>query len=411
MRSRTVPDNAGNPADPRLARVRFWVLALCLLIFVPVGILAKQAMATLFIAAAILLLGTVLLERRRLPLPERPVWMAFGAVVLLSFIGPLATGMPPDIARTLPKLGLLALLLMTLSAAPAIAEGVPAGRLGYMLALSLCAGALILAVEIQFDAPLYRFLSGKGDAVDVAASRFNRGTTALVLLTWPAAAALWLRGRRIFPAVLLLLGLAAALSGESAAAVLAAIVALLLLPLALLLPRVTASAIFGLSTVLMLAAPWLFADILTRVPDYMALLPPSFAERLEIWNAASHAVLEQPLFGQGLGAMRVLEVPDALRESYVLFKRSTIHPHNAAVQIWLELGPGGIVAALALLWQLLRAAGVKAQPVRAAALSALAGGLVIASVSYGLWQETWLGIIGLTVLSFGVLCRDNNAPV
>ncbi|WP_420405561.1 O-antigen ligase family protein [Nisaea sp.] len=399
----------GRGGDPRFARARFWVLAFSLLVFVPVGILAKQAMATLFIAAAILLLGTVWLERRRLPLPERPVLAAFGAVVLLSVAGPLSGGFPLDFARTLPKLALLALLLVTVSAAPEIAIGIATRKLAHLLAFSLCLGALILAVEIQYDAPLYRFFSGKGAEVDVAPSRFNRGSTALVLLTWPAAGALWLGGRRIFPAVILLLGLAAALSGESAAAALAAIVALLILPLALLLPRVAAAAIFACAALLMLAAPWLFADILTRVPDYITLLPPSFAERLEIWNAASLAALDQPLLGHGLGAMRTLEVPEALRESYALFKTPTIHPHNAAVQIWLELGLLGILATLALLWTLLPALAARPQPARAAALSALAAGLVIASVSYGLWQETWLGIIGITILCFGVLCRNDSA--
>ncbi|WP_193181958.1 O-antigen ligase family protein [Nisaea sediminum] len=406
MNPDTIRSHAG---DRRFARVRFWVLALSLLVFVPVGILAKQAMATLFIAVAILLLGAVWLERRRLPLPGRPVLVAFGVVLLLSLVGPLAGGFPLDLVRTMPKLGLLALLLVTVSAAPEIAAGVATRKLAYLLALSLCLGALILAVEIHFDAPLYRFFSGKGDAVEVAPSRFNRGSTALVLLTWPAAAALWLGGRRIFPVVILLIGLAAALSGESASAALAAIVALLVLPLALLLPRFAGAAILALSTLLMLAAPWIFADILTRVPDYLSLLPPSFAERLEIWNAASRAVLEQPLLGQGVGAMRVLEVPEALRESYALFKTPTTHPHNAAVQIWLEFGLFGIVAALALLWRLVLAIGGKPQPARAAGLSALAGGLVIASVSYGIWQETWLGIIGFTILCFGVLCRDDSA--
>ncbi|UUX49545.1 O-antigen ligase family protein [Nisaea acidiphila] len=402
----TVSESA---ADPRFARFRFWLLALLLLLFVPVGILAKQAMATFFIAGAILLLGAVALERRRLPLPERPVLIAFAAVVLLSLLGPLAGGFPLDIARTAPKLGLLALLLLAISAAPDIAEGLARRKLAHILALSLCLGALIFAIEIHFDAPLYRFFSGKGDAVDVAPSRFNRGSTALVLLTWPAAAALWLHGRRIFPAVILLLGLAAAFTGESASAALAAVVALLLLPLGLLLPRFTAAAIFVCSTLLMLAAPWIFAHVLTLVPDYLRLLPPSFAERLEIWNAASLAVLERPWLGQGLGAMRSLAVPEALRESYALFKTSTIHPHNAAVQIWLDFGLFGILAALALLWNLIQAAGRSATVARAAALSALGAGLVIASVSYGLWQETWLGLIGFTILTFGVLCRDDSA--
>lgn len=394
---------------PSTASFRFWVLAAFLLLFVPVGILAKQAMASFFIIAAVLLLGAVLVERRRMPLPDRPVLLAFGGIAALALVGPLAAGLPFDPERTAKKLAMLALLLATAAAAPAIAEGIAQRRLAGVLALSLCLGALVLAVELAFDAPLYRFFSGKGASIDVAASRFNRGGTALVLLTWPAAAALWLQGRRIFPSVLLLLGLAAALSSESASAALAALIALLLLPIALLLPRFLAAAILTLSALLMLAAPWIFAGLLGWMPDYPALLPPSFAERLEIWHAASLAALDSPLLGGGIGAMRSLEVPEAVRAGYVLFKTPTIHPHNAAVQIWLEFGVLGIFAALVLLWRLAIGTFGLARPASAGALAALAAGLVIASVSYGLWQETWLGIIGAVILSFGVLCRDDSA--
>ena len=62
-----------------------------------------------------------------------------------------------------------------------------------------------------------------------------------------------------------------------------------------------------------------------------------------------------------------------------------------------------------LLWRLVLASDPLPRPARAAAISALCCGLVIAAVSYGLWQETWLGIIGLTVLAFGVLCGNESS--
>lgn len=394
--------------DPRFARFRFWVLAVVLLLFVPVGVLAKQAMATLFIALAILLLGAVWLERRRIAWPEMPVLIAFAALVGLSLLGAWFGGNDLHLSGMLRKLGLLALLLLCVSAAQEIRAGLSTRPLVLCLSAGILLGAVFFSIELNFDAPLYRFFSGKGWDVDVAPSRFNRGSTALVLLSWPAAAGLWLAGRRAVALVLVLLGLAAVLIGESASAALSAIVAVLILPLAVLHGGVASRLVLLVAVPLMIAAPWLLGNLLVWIPDYVAVFPPSFADRLEIWHSASSAALEQPLIGLGLGAMRSLEVPEAVRATYSFFKHGTTHPHNAAIQIWLELGLGGILAASVLIWRLVVASDRLPRPCRAAAISALCCGLVIAAVSYGMWQETWLGIIGLTVLAFGVLCRDES---
>jgi len=209
--------------------------------------------------------------------------------------------------------------------------------------------------------------------------------------------------------VLVLVGLAVSLFGGSASATLAAVAAVLVLPLAVLSGRLASRFVFLLAVPLMIAAPWLLGNLLVWIPDYVAVFPPSFADRLEIWHSASAAAVEQPMIGLGLGAMRSLDVPEAVRATYSFFKHGTIHPHNVALQIWLELGLGGILAALVLIWRLVVASDGLLRPARAAAISALCCGLVIAAVSSGLWQETLLGIIGFTVLAFGVLCRNESS--
>lgn len=395
--------------DPRFARFRFWVLATFLILFVPVGVLAKQSMASFFIAVCVLTLGAVLAEHRRVPAPERSVLAGFALIVLLAGLGALlgTGGYAPD--RAAEKLAMLGLLLVTVSAAPAIRAGLPAKRLVLCFTAGIWLGALIYLVEVSFDAPLYRFFSGKGELVDVAISRFNRGSTALVLLSWPAAAGLWLTGFRRAALLTLLAGLGVAFLGESAAAALAAVIGVLALPLALLNGKIASRLVLVLAALLMLAAPWLFLHMMSWFPSYLDVLPPSFAERLEIWNAASLQATANPLLGDGIGAMRVLRIPPEVLHSYALFKGATTHPHNAAIQIWLELGLVGIFAVLLLLWRLIRATDRAVQPLRGAMISCLAAGLVIASVSYGLWQETWLGIIGFTILAFGILPRDDSA--
>ena len=65
----------------------------------------------------------------------------------------------------------------------------------------------------------------------------------------------------------------------------------------------------------------------------------SWGSRLEIWRFVSGLVENKPLFGWGLDSSRVF--PGLI----------PLHPHNAAVQIWFELGAVGAgVAAIFFVW-------------------------------------------------------------
>jgi O-antigen ligase len=84
-----------------------------------------------------------------------------------------------------------------------------------------------------------------------------------------------------------------------------------------------------------------------------------------------------------------------------------LHPHNAALQVWLELGaPGAALFALivAILWGAL--ARVTWPPLFAAAAGA---GLTIAIIgcfgTYGIWQEWWLGTLSLALFLVLVMGR------
>ena len=74
------------------------------------------------------------------------------------------------------------------------------------------------------------------------------------------------------------------------------------------------------------------------------------------------------------------------------------HPHNAAIQIWLELGSIGIAFLGIIFWYVTRYVQTMKFPWSLASLSVCAAIIVTAMISYGFWQETWLGIIGMAVL-------------
>ena len=85
----------------------------------------------------------------------------------------------------------------------------------------------------------------------------------------------------------------------------------------------------------------------------------------------------------------VLDGPDVapwIRQAELL----PLHPHNGALQVWLELGLiGALFAALMALF-LGRTASRTTWPGIGAAM--LASYAVTALLSFGIWQEWWLGV-------------------
>ena len=122
--------------------------------------------------------------------------------------------------------------------------------------------------------------------------------------------------------------------------------------------------------------------------------------------------MEAPWFGHGIGVTRYLVIPPELLDQYKYHVTATTHPHNAAIQLWLELGAIGVIIFSLVLWFAI-------QPLRRISssclfiVSATAVGVIFTSlVSFGFWQETWLGIIGMVIICFKVTLHglDDNDP-
>jgi O-antigen ligase len=70
-----------------------------------------------------------------------------------------------------------------------------------------------------------------------------------------------------------------------------------------------------------------------------------------------------------------------------------LHPHNAGLQILLELGVPGVVLALVLLWILAARLERLRGPPRVCGQALFVATLAIASTAYGIWQNQWLALI------------------
>ncbi|WP_043335028.1 O-antigen ligase family protein [Belnapia moabensis] len=202
------------------------------------------------------------------------------------------------------------------------------------------------------------------------------------------------------------------LPGE--AAKLAVLAGLLIGGLALLLPRLARPGLGAVLAAAVIAMPMLLGPILARgLPA--ADIPPSAAHRLLIWDFVIGRIAEQPLLGWGMEASRSVPghrehpTPEALARFGLDGPQSPpwlaaaellpLHPHNGALQLRLELGWPGVLLAAALAVALAMACG---SPV---ALAMLAAGAVTAMLSFGAWQEWWVGAELLAVAAAAALRR------
>jgi O-antigen ligase len=258
-----------------------------------------------------------------------------------------------------------------------------------VLAWGMGALGLVLAVEAATGAALYRAIrNATNDPIrpDLAMRNVAQGAFVLAVLT-PAAAVAAVRLRAPWLAVPMAAGIIAASLAFGADAPLIALGASLAAGLAVYGWPIVAPRIFaGLAATFFLGAPVLVwgARKLGWYSQLEASVPLSWAQRMGYWRHASDWISDHPLRGWGLDASRMFAPGIKL------------HPHDAALQIWLELGLIGAMSA-AVFWAVILA-GLSAREKdigRGAAVGTVAAYLTFSAVSFGVWQEWWLALGGV----------------
>jgi exopolysaccharide production protein ExoQ len=268
------------------------------------------------------------------------------------------------------------------------------------LAYGMIAAVAILAIEWTslrvFDHSLMAMAQKRHQ---VGSAMFNRGVATVAILAWPAALGASARWGRAAGAALVVAITAVTLQFDSMAAIAGLLAAALVFFLARRRPAPVAWALAALLAIGAAAAP-----VAPRLAVIDALIEQSrhsisIVHRLEIWRFVAKAIAERPVAGWGLNASR--DLPGGIAEVSPGARKLPLHPHNAMLQWWLELGGVGVtlgtgLVILALLGaSRLGADGPAAGPVRAAALASTTAAIVVAGVGYGIWQAWWLAALWL----------------
>ncbi len=214
----------------------------------------------------------------------------------------------------------------------------------------------------------------------------------MVMMAWPAAALLWQRGV-VWAAIFLLVAVAVMLGLITSNAAIVGAIAGLATAVVSLLQRKAGRAMVVLVTIIALAGTTLAAqEMFQRDWRDAEWLDVSARHRVEIWNYTADLIERKPLTGWGFDAARAIAKArpfEQVGERPLL----PLHPHNAPLQILLELGAVGTAIVFALLMLLVGRIEGLSKPARVCGQALFVSTLAIAYTAYGLWQNQWLAMM------------------
>jgi exopolysaccharide production protein ExoQ len=389
-------------AVPRLAIGFEAGLDAAALLFFPLLVLAPRGIAPLASVAGLFAGGLSLSANGSL---SRPGLAAPAALLgaLLIWGGASATW-SIDPLRSLDLTARLAGLFAAGLAMVVAAELISAPlRLTALLVAGFTLAIALAAIDLATHGALSKPFSDRF----YQAAWLNQASVTFAILLLTVSAVILERRRRV--AGLMFAAVAAAtvcaLAGTAAKVALAAG-----LPMAFLCyywrARAAQAAAF-VSILVVVSAPLTFARF-ERVSDFAATADAvkfSAGHRLLIWSFVGDRIAEHPLAGWGLDSSRA--IPGGKNPIEAGATWLPLHPHNAPLQLWLELGvPGAVLLSLlaASAWLALGRAEWS-RLFAAAAGGSLTTGFVASFATYGIWQEWWQGTLWFSLFLVLVMAR------
>jgi exopolysaccharide production protein ExoQ len=398
-----LPNPTERPSAPALERGADQWLPIAVFAALPtVGVIAGPSYAPMVFGLAIARLLAGLWQARRFPAIDRDLaWIAL-AFVGLCWLG-VAWSIVPGRSwhGALQMTGIVAAALILLGGRP-LADDV-AGRLFPVLLVACLLGAAIVCIDTKQSYPLQAFITGRPPLW--SATKYNRGVDYLVLIVWPVLAYVWLRFR--WKAALpLAAGIAAALVlGSSAAGRVAGVTGVVVLVLALCVPRLVAAGLATGTALLAAGLPFMLRVLAERHTALVPYVKPSGIHRLEIWDYMTARVVEHPVRGWGLLSASAVPIHPEELSHYLYANSQGIYPHNQWLELWVETGALG--AAFGLAFALLVLMRVRRLPetLRPFAYAAFTSAMTVSCLNFEVTTDSWWAALAASGLLFATLGR------
>lgn len=362
-----------------------------------ISVLASHGVVPLLVITAVVVVPIAWRSGHRFVGPDNGLSMGIGALLawcaVTSFWAPNTIG---SLVLTL-RIGALFAAGFLLHAAAWELDDEARKRVGWWFVAGMLVSLAIMAGEVAFDFPLSRLLRPDLPPRFEPAILLNRGATAMAMLCWPAVAVLWRSiARPAAPALPAMIGIVlsflvsmSAGTGLIGGALTAAVTLAHRKAGRIVLVAASLAALIGSP----IAAKYFYAQGWQDAP----WLAYSAQYRVVIWHGAVERIGQRPLFGWGFDSARAL--PKLPVEAGGNDPRSSaLHPHNAPLQVLVELGIVGALVVLALLWRVSQRIQTLARPERVCAHALFLSTLTVSLTAYGVWQNQWLALIVMAAL-------------
>lgn len=237
----------------------------------------------------------------------------------------------------------------------------------------------------------------------------NRPLMIVCCLLWILVA--FYRKETEIKVLLLLAGLILAFFSDSQSAQVGMIVGFLVYLCTLLARDFLIKACFVATGVVLLTMPWIAGYLYTKKPEPLMNLVASGAPgpRLEIWEFTTRYISQKPVIGWGLEASRNMKNFGEPSKVWPGETIAPLHPHNAALQIWLEFGFVGILVTLFLLYKLYKKLRNFPETLQPAFMGCYTCVGIIFLFSHGIWQSWWLSVIIFLALFWQILLEKEKS--
>ncbi|HSR71284.1 MAG TPA: O-antigen ligase family protein [Kiloniellales bacterium] len=391
----------------RYGRLTVAVLSVLALLFPLVSLLANKGVVVLLLLAALASCIAVKRESGRWPRPDRTfagllgLLLAWQLVASIWAIAPLGAA---ELALRLAVLYVAGLMLLAVAAGLDRADWdavLRAAGLGFALAV------VVMALEFFDGRFLYAAIHGSA-AKYRSLINLNGGVTCVAIMALPVARWLRARGRTRSGIVVPIFLFAFLVPFWSESAEMGLACGILATLICLWRPRWSKALVAAVVLGGLIGSPFvakaLYETRLAKDPS----VHMSVYDRINMWNFAVDRFLERPVGGWGFDSSR--DMPNDDRPLWIEGQKRmlNLHPHNAWLQVALELGIVGMVIVGALLFALVGRLPVASAPESAAfAAGSMITVLAIASSGYGIWQNWW--VASLFILAFLVRGASRSA--
>jgi exopolysaccharide production protein ExoQ len=374
----------------------WWKNAFCLGAFaiLPVAVVSSQGLTLLLVLTGLGALIAGDLKGRR-SITAVPILLGSGvAWAALTSLWAVAPKDALGLAGSLAVLFIVIVLLMDRAQSITTSQRTV---IGTMLIAGFGVGVALLGLELVADLPLAKLVRGPRLGQDnLELSLLNPALTVLMLMAWPVGFVVWQRWKRA--AILVLIAVTVLVwLGSSVTAWIAMVAGAGAFALIALFGRRGATGLGFAAAVAVLAAP-MIAQVVTpdRVEQILEGVRPSAIHRIYTWEFTADRIAEHPFVGWGLDSSRAIPGGQALVVENG--QAVSLHPHNAALQIWLELGLPGAAILAVLLSVIARGIANLPRTAMAPAAASFVTAIVFSSLSFGIWQNWWVAALGLAAI-------------